>query len=209
MDYINTSKEIEEKRVFSTIEMNSDSEDKTDEDSEYNDDKTDEDEDNLCKFCKTDFKTHEDLSQHYMHSNTCSDLYWAQEEVLPWSKCPGCKLAYSKILLHLRKDSTCRSSVTEEEYKKLVDRSKLHRRTQNRKNQSKRRKEKSEADPELEKTELLKNREYKKLQREMNPKEFKEKQNFWKKKSRENARKADIEEEKAKQNDCKARSRTL
>ena len=58
------------------------------------------------------------------------------------------------------------------------------------------------------KTELLKNREYKKLQREKNPKEFKEKQNFWKKKSRESARKADIEEEREKQNDWKARSRT-
>ena len=137
--------------------MNSDSEDNTDEDDEYKDNDSDDktDEDNLCRFCRTDFKTDDDRSQHYMDNNTCSDLWWAQEEVLPWSKCPGCKLPYKKILLHLRKDSTCRNKVTEEEFKKFEERSKLHRRIENRKNQSKRRNRNAEAKPELNKPKWL------------------------------------------------------
>ena len=42
----------------------------------------------------------------------------------------------------------------------------------------------------------------------MNPNDYKGKQNYWKRKSREKARMVDNDEVKKNQNDCKAKSRT-
>ena len=74
MDYIYTSKEIEEKRVFSTIEMNSDSEDKTDDDAWPL---------NVCYYCKLEKNTHNEILKHLRKSSPCRRMYDGEEDILP------------------------------------------------------------------------------------------------------------------------------
>ena len=163
---------------------------------------------NVCFYCKLERNTHDEILKHMRKSSPCRRIYEGEEDILPWNKCPGCKSPYKKILLHLKKSDKCRSVVTEKEYGKFVERSKLNRRLKNRRNQCNRRTKKAEKDPELKEAEVVKNKEYRKIQRDMNPNDYKQKQNYWNRKSREKARKVDHDEVKKNQNDCKAKSRT-
>ena len=93
----------------------------------------------VCPYCKLKRNNHDEILKHLRKSSPCRSIYEGEQDILPWNKCPGCSHQYKKILLHLKMDDACRSKVTEEEYKKFVERSKLNRRLKIRRNQANRR----------------------------------------------------------------------
>ena len=90
---------------------------------------------NVCPYCKIERNNHDEILKHLRKSSPCRSIYEGEQDILPWNKCPGCSHQYKKILLHLKMDDACRSKVTEEEYKKFVERSKLNGRLKIMRNQ--------------------------------------------------------------------------
>ena len=92
----------------------------------------------------------------------------ADSEEDEWSKCPVCQKKLKNVLLHLKKSSVCHAGVCEEDYKKIVEQSKVKRKK---------------------KKKLWKNE-----RRMKDNDKFKSDQKKWTQKSRDLARENDLEE---------------
>ena len=64
------------------------------------------------------------MASHAVKENQDMDADSEEDE---WSKCPVCQKKLKNVLLHLKKSSVCHAGVCEEDYKKIVEQSKVKR----------------------------------------------------------------------------------
>ena len=105
------------------------------------------------------------MTSHAVKENQDMDADSEEDE---WSKCPVCQKKLKNVLLHLKKSSVCHAGVCEEDYKKIVEQSKVKRKK---------------------KKKLWKNE-----RRMKDNDKFKSDQKKWTQKSRDLARENDLEE---------------
>ena len=105
------------------------------------------------------------MASHAVKENQDSDADSEEDE---WSKCPVCGKKLKNVLLHLKKSPVCHAGVCEEDYKKIVEQSKVKRKK---------------------KKKLWKNE-----RRMKDNDKFKSDQKKWTQKSRDLARENDLEE---------------
>ena len=105
------------------------------------------------------------MTSHAVKENQDMDADSEEDE---WSKCPVCQKKLKNVLLHLKKSSVCHAGVCEEDYKKIVEQSKVKRKKKKKLWEIERRKKDND--------------------------KVKIEQNKWKQKSRDLARENDLEE---------------